>query len=82
MTTVLKDIIDQLEREQGAINKALVALREVAGIDGTRAATEPKNGKVRERRKISAAARKKMSDAQKRRWASTRVAKSSPRKAA
>jgi hypothetical protein len=37
---------------------------------------------VGQRRRISAAARKKMSDAQKRRWVSTRVAKSSPRKAA
>jgi hypothetical protein len=82
MTTDLKDIINQLEREQGAINKALTALREVAGMNGTRAVTEPKNGKVKQGRKISAAARKKMSDAQTRRWASTRVAKSSTRKAA
>jgi hypothetical protein len=82
MTTGLKDIINQLEREQGAINKALVALREVARMNGTRAATEPKKGTVKRRSNISAAARKRMSDAQTKRWASLRAAKSSPRKAA
>jgi hypothetical protein len=82
MTTDLKDIINQLEREQSAINKALVALREVAGMNGTSAATEPKNVSVKRSRKLSAAARKRMSDAQTKRWASARTAKSSPRKAA
>jgi hypothetical protein len=80
--TSLKDIIDQLERERTAIDKALIALREVAGLDGRPVTVKPKNGKVKRRRKLSAAARKKMSDAQKKRWASTRAGKSIPRKAA
>jgi hypothetical protein len=82
VTTNLKDIINQLEREQTAIGKALIALREVAGFDGRSVTGEPKNGKMKRRRKLSAAARKKMSDAQKKRWASTRAGKSIPRKAA
>jgi hypothetical protein len=82
VTTSLKDIINQLEREQTAIGKALIALREVAGLDGRPLTAKPKNGKMKRRRKLSAAARKKMSDAQKKRWASTRAGKSSPRKAA
>jgi hypothetical protein len=81
VTTNLKDIINQLEREQTAIGKALIALREVAGSDGTVTA-EPKDSKMKRRKKLSAAARKKMSDAQKKGWASTRAGKSIPRKAA
>jgi hypothetical protein len=78
--TSLKDIINHLEREQAAIGKALIALREVAGLDGRPVTVKPKNGKVKRRRKLSAAARKKMSDAQKKRWASTRADKRIPRK--
>jgi hypothetical protein len=80
--TSLKNIIDQLEREQTAIGKALIALREVAGLDHRPVTTRPKDDKIKRRRKLSAAARKKMSDAQKKRWASTRADKSIPRKTA
>jgi hypothetical protein len=82
VTTHLTDIINQLEREQTAIGKALIALREVAGLHNRPVTAGPNNDNMKRRRKLSAAARKKMSDAQKKRWASTRGDKSIPRKTA
>jgi hypothetical protein len=71
MTDSFTGIIDRLERQKAAIDRALAALREVDS-----AAVAPKvepaatpDAPTRKRRKFSAAARRKMALAQKSRWA-------------
>jgi hypothetical protein len=86
MTDGIASIIDQLERQKSAIERALAALKEVDGSNAralyamplrgteakkaadtrTTATSVPRTGK---RRKVSAAARKKMALAQRARWA-------------
>ncbi|MGA2716155.1 MAG: hypothetical protein ABSG41_23910 [Bryobacteraceae bacterium] len=64
-------IITQLERQKAAIERALVALREV-DAPATEAQIEPAStpeAPIRKRRKFSAASRRKMALAQKARWA-------------
>jgi hypothetical protein len=66
----LSGIIDQLERQKTAIERALTALRQIEGIATPAAATEVKSPAAAEaptlkRRKFSAASRRKMALAQK-----------------
>ena len=71
MTDSLNGIINQLERQKTAIDRALAALREVDGPATTaqdERVTEPE-APVRKPRKFSAASRRKMALAQKARWA-------------
>jgi hypothetical protein len=70
MTEGLNGIINQLERQRTAIERALTALREVHAPAST-AQVEPvatPEAPTRKRRKFSAAARRKMALAQKARW--------------
>jgi hypothetical protein len=72
MTEVLSGIIDQLERQKTAIERALTALRQIEGIAAPATATEiesPTAAATLTRRKFSAASRRKMALAQKARWA-------------
>jgi hypothetical protein len=73
MTDGLASIITQLERQKTAIDRALVALRQVEGSDapGTPPATSAAMPELsgRKRKKRSAAVRRKMALAQKARWA-------------
>jgi hypothetical protein len=74
MADVLSGIIDQLERQKTAIERALTALRQIEEIATPGAATEVKSFTAAEvptlkRRKFSAASRRKMALAQKARWA-------------
>ncbi len=64
-------IIDQLERQKAAIERALAALREVDPSVAARAEHAAATPEVptRQRRKRSAAVRRKMALAQKARWA-------------
>ncbi|MGA2715043.1 MAG: hypothetical protein ABSG41_18240 [Bryobacteraceae bacterium] len=71
MADGLNGIITQLERQRTAIERALVALREV-DAPATAAQVEPAptpEAPVRKRRKFSAASRRKMALAQQARWA-------------
>jgi hypothetical protein len=66
----LSGIIDQLERQKTAIERALTALRQIEGIATLAAATEVESPAAAEaptlkRRKFSAASRRKMALAQK-----------------
>ena len=71
MTEGFTGIIDQLERQKAAIERALAALREVDPSVAARAehAAATPEGPARKRRKRSAAVRKRMALAQKARWA-------------
>jgi hypothetical protein len=71
MTEGLASIIDQLERQKAAIERALAALREVdapATAEQVEAAATPK-APTRKLKRFSAAARRRMALAQKARWA-------------
>ncbi|MBS1985763.1 MAG: hypothetical protein JST16_16515 [Bdellovibrionales bacterium] len=73
-------IISRLERQRIAIERALSALREVAG-ERVVAATATKGaavaaGAAPRKRRLSAEARRRMSEAQQRRWAAQRAAQS------
>jgi hypothetical protein len=71
MTDSFTGIIDRLERQKAAIDRALAALREVdspAAAPKAESAATPA-APTRKRRKFSAAARRKMALAQKSRWA-------------
>jgi len=70
----LNGIIDQLERQKTAIERALTALRQIEGIAAPATAAEVElpataEAPTRKRRKISAASRRNMALAQKVRWA-------------
>ena len=70
MAGALNGIIDQLERQKTAIEKALTALRQIEGIAAPATATEIKtSAEALTPRKFSAASRRKMALAQKARWA-------------
>jgi len=74
MTVGLSGIIQHLERQKTAIERALTALRQIEGIAIPAAAVEVKSPATAEaptlkRRKRSAASRRKMALAQKARWA-------------
>ena len=66
MAGALNGIIDQLERQKTAIERALTALRQIEGIAAPAKAAE---ALTLTRRKFSAASRRKMALAQKARWA-------------
>ena len=71
--TEFSSIIDQLERQRTAIETALGALREVEGIAATAPATvasiAPIESSVQKKYKLSAAARERMSQGQRKRYA-------------
>ena len=64
------ELIRQLTEERNRIDAAIKLL---SGSDTTASAKAPKA--IRKRRKMSAAARKRISEAQKARWAKARKAK-------
>jgi hypothetical protein len=69
------DIIDQLEKQKVAIDRALAALREV-GDDAVRASTAKRPAKkaARVARTLSPEARERIAEAQRARWAATKKA--------
>ncbi len=71
MTEGFASIIRELEQRRTAIDKALMALREVDGV-ATPGTTEPasiaKPASTRKGRKRSAAVRKRMKEGQRLRW--------------
>jgi hypothetical protein len=94
MPSAFKDIISQLQRQKIAIERALAALQEV-GDTGFEEAEPPRPStkeaakkattkKAAAKRTLSPEARKRISDAVKKRWAATKrpAKKSSAKKAA
>jgi hypothetical protein len=74
MTQGFTGIIDQLERQKAAIERALAALREVGEVDAPikASAATPTTAETSGRKKRSAAVRKRMQEAQRLRWAKIR----------
>lgn len=68
----MKDILSQLKAERERVDKAIAALE---GLDSTGATAAPAKVVRRGRRRMSAAARKRISDAAKARWAARRKGK-------
>lgn len=98
MTDGIANIIDQLERQKSAIERALAALREVDGSSARATQSTPQSGSgakkaagktadtpepgTGKRKKFSAAARKKMARAQQARWAKIKGENAAPSVAA
>jgi hypothetical protein len=65
-------LLSQLKTERDRIDKAIAALE---SLDGSRPTAAPTKGGRRGRRPMSAAARKRIAAAQKKRWAAVKAAK-------
>ena len=72
-TEIITAAIDGFEAQKNRIDTQIVALRAMLAGDGAARATEAAVQPVtRKRRKLSAAARKRIGDAQRKRWAASR----------
>ncbi len=72
-------IISELERQRTAIERAISALREVAGRqDVQNLATSSAGGPAGKKRQLSPEGRQRIIDATKRRWAAKRAASKQP----
>jgi len=67
----VEDVISQLETQRSAIDRALEALREVAGKSPL--ATMPSSNGRRRKRHLSPEGRRRIIEATKRRWAAARA---------
>jgi hypothetical protein len=74
-------IIRQLEQLASGIDRALTALRGITDQDGRVVAATPSGVVQRKRRRMSAAARKRIGDAARKRWAAVRAAQGSAKPA-
>jgi hypothetical protein len=74
MTDGFASIIDQLERQKAAIERALAALREVEGT----ATAAPASREPATRNATSSGRRNRRSEAQKKRWAAKKAAETAP----
>jgi hypothetical protein len=86
MPSAFKDIISQLQKQKIAIDRALAALQEIGDVEEaepTRPPAKKAAKKSAAKRTLSPEARKRISDAVKKRWAATkRAAKKSKAKSA
>jgi len=76
MTNPFKDVIARLEKQKSSIEKALAALREVHDASGeleSYATRSTLPQRTKGKRKISAEGRRRMAEAQQRRWAVKRA---------
>jgi hypothetical protein len=71
--TDLGSIIQELEQERDAIDRALAALREVGGSDRTTSKATAKATSTPRKRQMSEAGRKRIAEATRRRWAAKRA---------
>jgi hypothetical protein len=80
----LENLLAELRSERGRIDQAISALEGLAGPPGPRRGRPPKSGATPtvtpRRRRMSASARKRISEAMKQRWAKWK-GKSAPKKA-
>jgi hypothetical protein len=71
----IASIISQLERQRAAIDRAISALREVEGVKPAQTAPSGKaTAKEPKKRRMSAAGRRRIAEAAKKRWADKRAA--------
>lgn len=74
LAEMLKDLRESrahAARELGRLDKAIAAVSRLVSVD----AATPRKGRKRGRRRLSAAARKRIADAQRARWAKVRAKK-------
>ena len=71
MANPFRDVIIRLERQKASIDRALAALREVEDTDEVTPKTQTK---PKGKHKISDEGRKRMAEAQQKRWAAKRAA--------
>jgi hypothetical protein len=76
--TDLTRIIQDLEQQREAIDRALAALRDIGGSGRAAAKGAANAADAPRKRQMSAAGRKAISEATKRRWAATRAAAAAP----
>jgi len=74
-TSILEMALVGLRAQAQAIDEQMAALRKRLGIRGDRTATRMSTDATQPKRTMSAAARKRIADAQKKRWAAHRKAK-------
>jgi hypothetical protein len=70
----IASIISQLERQRAAIDRAISALREVEGVKPVETASPEATAKKPQKRRMSAAGRRRIAEAAKKRWADKRAA--------
>lgn len=80
MANTLKDVINQLEKQKTAIERAIAALRDVGEdtIQQTHQLASQQHAprKTGRKRRLSAEARKRIAEAQRQRWAAAKKAAS------
>ena len=69
----VENVISQLERQRSAIDRAISALREVAGKSSLAKVTSPSSNGQHRKRHLSPEGRRRIIEATKRRWATKRV---------
>jgi primosomal protein N' len=72
MPNYFKEIINKLEKQKAAIERALSALREMDDSEWMEVPHSRKPKKVRRKRTLSAEARQRISAAQRKRWAAVK----------
>lgn len=73
MTNGLNEVIEQLEQQKTAIDRALAALREVGGGTSTAAPSVGRPGKAARKGGMTPEGRRRLSEALKKRWAAKRA---------
>lgn len=76
MPSAFREIIRQLEKQKVAIDRAIAALQDVGddAVESVEAERKTRPGRKRRRRTLSPEARKRISDAVKKRWAASKKA--------
>ena len=73
MTNGLNEVIEQLEQQRTAIERALSALREVGGVGGSAAPSTGQAGAAKRKGGMTPEGRRRLSEALKKRWAAKRA---------
>lgn len=74
MTNGLSEVIEKLEQQRAAIERALLALREVGGTGTGSAAPAARAGATKRKGGMTPEGRRRLSEALKKRWAAKRAA--------
>lgn len=73
MTNGLNEVIQKLEQQRTAIERALSALREVGGVGGSTETSTRRAGAAKRKGGMTPEGRRRLSEALKKRWAAKRA---------
>jgi hypothetical protein len=73
MTNGLNEVIQKLEQQRTAIERALSALREVGGVEGNTGTSTGRAGAAKRKGGMTPEGRRRLSEALKKRWAAKRA---------